>query len=170
MPNHVGVATPALSVWWWDVLGKGRASEHAAAFDVDWDVAGGRLRLPVLGDGDDELAALRVEDGELRYYDNRFPIAEGTLTDPGGNDPKSVHARQHYELMNYRRADAELNYRRFFAVNTLAGIRVELPEVFESSPTSRSGAGWTGDGWTGCASIIRTGWPIRAATWPIWRS
>ena len=44
-----------------------------------------------------------------------------------------MHARQHYELMNYRRADAELNYRRFFAVNTLAGIRVELPEVFELS-------------------------------------
>ena len=29
VPNHVGVATPALSVWWWDVLAKGRASEHA---------------------------------------------------------------------------------------------------------------------------------------------
>ncbi len=127
VPNHVGVGTPALSVWWWDVLSKGRDSEHAAAFDIDWDAGSGKLRLPVLGDGDKELDALRIEDGELRYYDHRFPIAEGT----GAGTPIQVHARQHYELMNYRRADAELNYRRFFAVNTLAGVRVELPEVFE---------------------------------------
>jgi len=114
VPNHVGVATAALSVWWWDVLARGRASEHADAFDIDWDAAGGKLRLPVLGDGDDEHAALRIEDGELRYHEHRFPIAEGTLTDlPGddrtGSDPRAVHARQHYELMNYRRADAERN-------------------------------------------------------------
>ncbi len=127
VPNHVGVSTPALSVWWWDVLGKGRESEHAAAFDIDWEAGHGKLRLPVLGDGDNELAALRIEDGELHYYEHRFPIAEGTE----GGTPIDVHARQHYELMNYRRADAELNYRRFFAVNTLAGVRVELPEVFE---------------------------------------
>ena len=30
-------------------------------------------------------------------------------------------------------ADDELNYRRFFAVNTLAGVRVEDPEVFDES-------------------------------------
>ena len=129
VPNHVGVGTPALSVWWWDVLSKGRDSEHAVAFDIDWEAGNGKLRLPVLGDGDDELAALRIEDGELRYYDHSFPIADGTEN----GTPVQVHRRQHYELMNYRRADAELNYRRFFAVNTLAGVRVELPEVFETT-------------------------------------
>ena len=41
--------------------------------------------------------------------------------------------RQHYELVDWRRADADLNYRRFFAVNTLAGLRVEVPEVFDAS-------------------------------------
>ena len=35
--------------------------------------------------------------------------------------------------MNWREADAELNYRRFFAVNTLAAVRVEDPEVFDES-------------------------------------
>src|SRR3954451_24886914 len=35
VPNHVGVATPHLSRWWWDVLTHGRGSAHAAAFDVD---------------------------------------------------------------------------------------------------------------------------------------
>jgi (1->4)-alpha-D-glucan 1-alpha-D-glucosylmutase len=42
--------------------------------------------------------------------------------------------------MHWRRADDDLNYRRFFAVNTLAGLRVELPEVFDDS--HRTILGW----------------------------
>ncbi|MET3806107.1 (1-_4)-alpha-D-glucan 1-alpha-D-glucosylmutase [Nakamurella sp. UYEF19] len=129
VPNHVGVATPSHSVWWWDVLAKGQESEHANAFDIDWDFGGGRLRLPMLGDGADELDHLEVVGDELHYYDHHFPIAAGTL----GGTAKQVHDRQHYELVSFRRADSELNYRRFFAVSTLAGIRVELPEVFAAS-------------------------------------
>jgi (1->4)-alpha-D-glucan 1-alpha-D-glucosylmutase len=44
-----------------------------------------------------------------------------------------VHARQHYELVDWRRADSELNYRRFFAINTLAGLRVEDPAIFDAT-------------------------------------
>ena len=44
-----------------------------------------------------------------------------------------MHDRQHYQLVSYRRADAEQNYRRFFAVTELAGIRVEDPQVFDRS-------------------------------------
>ncbi|WP_165068602.1 malto-oligosyltrehalose synthase [Marisediminicola senii] len=134
VPNHVGVATPAQSVWWWDLLTHGRESRYAEAFDVDWAFGGGKVRLPVLGDDEDgqsELEKLTIVGDELRYYDNRFPIAPGTADD--GATPAEVHARQNYELMNWRRADAELNYRRFFAVNTLAGIRVETPWVFDES-------------------------------------
>jgi (1->4)-alpha-D-glucan 1-alpha-D-glucosylmutase len=129
VPNHMGVASPKLNDWWWDVLTNGRESRYAQAFDIDWDFGKGKLRVPVLGDGDEDLAALTVENGELAYYDNRFPIAPGT----GGGTPQEVHARQSYELVNWRRADYDLNYRRFFAVNTLAGLRVEVPEVFDES-------------------------------------
>ncbi|WP_348790031.1 malto-oligosyltrehalose synthase [Leifsonia sp. NPDC080035] len=129
VPNHLGVAVPHENPWWWDVLTNGADAEHARAFDIDWAFGGGRLRIPVLGDGDDELDALRVEDGELRYYEHRFPIAPGTE----GGAPRDVHDRQHYELISWRRADAELNYRRFFAVNTLAGVRVEDPDVFDAT-------------------------------------
>ena len=34
--------------------------------------------------------------------------------------PAQVHDRQHYELVSFRRADTDQNYRRFFAVNSLA--------------------------------------------------
>ncbi len=142
VPNHVGTATPALSVWWWDLLLHGRDARYAQAFDVDWEFGNGKVRIPVLGDEDhpgSELEKLTIETGDdgapvLCYYNNRFPIAAGTLPDDGAEiDPVAVHARQNYELMNWRRADAELNYRRFFGVNTLAGIRVEVPWVFDES-------------------------------------
>jgi len=129
VPNHVGVATPKQSVWWWDLLTHGRQSRYAEAFDVDWEFGGGRVRIPVLGDEPDP--ELQIIGGQLAYYDNRFPIAPGTADD--GASASEVHSRQNYELMNWRRADAELNYRRFFAVNTLAGIRVETPWVFDES-------------------------------------
>jgi (1->4)-alpha-D-glucan 1-alpha-D-glucosylmutase len=128
VPNHMGVADAAEAAWWWDVLTHGRDSAHAAAFDIDWDAGGGKVRIPVLGSADD-VCELKVVDGELHYYDNRFPIAPGT----DGGTPQEVHARQHYELVDWRRADTDLNYRRFFAINTLAGLRVEDPAIFEAT-------------------------------------
>jgi len=138
VPNHMGVGMPAANAWWWDVLRLGRDSVWAGHFDIDWDVGNGRLRIPVLGDDADE--ALRVEGDELRYHDHRFPLAPGT----GAGSAAEVHARQHYELVHWTRADAELNYRRFFAVNELAAVRVELPEVFED--THREIIRWTRSG------------------------
>lgn len=134
VPNHVGVATPAQNPWWWSLLKEGQQSRYAQAFDVDWGIGGGRVRIPVLGD-DSDVDALEIKDGELRYYDHRFPLAEGTYTagDSTADDPREVHDRQHYELIGWRRADTDLNYRRFFAVNSLAGIRVEIPEVFDEA-------------------------------------
>ncbi|MQA32029.1 malto-oligosyltrehalose synthase [Modestobacter roseus] len=128
VPNHMGVADAHESGWWWDVLQHGRDSAHAGAVDIDWDFGGGKVRIPTLGSADD-VSALEVIDGELRYYDNRFPIAPGTE----GGTPQEVHSRQHYELVDWRRADDQLNYRRFFAINTLAGLRVEDPEVFRAT-------------------------------------
>lgn len=138
VPTHMAVAIPVLNAWWWEVLERGPAAEHAAYFDIDW--SGGRLLLPVLADGPAELDRLEVHGAELGYHDARFPIAAGT----GGGSPAQVHARQHYELVCWRRADAELNYRRFFDVTGLAGLRVELPGVF--ADTHREVLRWVAAG------------------------
>jgi len=136
VPNHMGVEDPAAAPWWWDVLQHGQQSAHAGAFDVDWEFGSGKVRIPVLGSADDveKLEVVAGGEGgdgaaELRYYDNRFPIAPGTES----GTPQEVHARQHYELVDWRRADSDLNYRRFFAINTLAGLRVEDPAVFDAT-------------------------------------
>jgi (1->4)-alpha-D-glucan 1-alpha-D-glucosylmutase len=123
VPNHVGVASPRPATWWWDVLEHGRASRFASYFDIDWDAGAGRLLVPVVGDGDEGAIEVDADAREVRYHELRLPMAPSTTT----------LDEQHYELASWRRGDAELNYRRFFTVTTLAGIRVEEPEVFDAS-------------------------------------
>jgi (1->4)-alpha-D-glucan 1-alpha-D-glucosylmutase len=107
------------------VLQHGQDSAYAGWFDIDW--SRDRIVVPILGDD----ATLTVSDGELRYYEHRFPLAPGSASE--GDDPDAVHARQHYELVHHSRGNHELNYRRFFAVTTLAGVRVEDPAVLEAT-------------------------------------
>jgi (1->4)-alpha-D-glucan 1-alpha-D-glucosylmutase len=125
VPNHLGIAHPIENPAWWDVLRLGRESPYAPWFDIDW--SRGRIVVPVLGD-DPQLTVL---DGELRYFEHRFPLAPGTWTE--GDDPAAVHDRQHYELVHHSVGNREVNYRRFFAITTLAGVRVEDPEVFSAT-------------------------------------
>ncbi|MCA1552696.1 malto-oligosyltrehalose synthase, partial [Bradyrhizobium sp. BRP19] len=40
--------------------------------------------------------------------------------------------RQHYKLGHWRLASSDINYRRFFDINNLAGIRVEDAGTFEA--------------------------------------
>jgi len=148
VPNHVGVATPHLNAWWWDLLKYGQSSPYAVAFDVDWDLGGGRVRIPVVGDddlvSDGRVGNLSIEGDELRYHHHRFPLTPSPTSPPSSpssaversrdlDDADEVHARQHYELVSWRAADHGLNYRRFFAITTLAGIRVEDRAVFDAS-------------------------------------
>ena len=137
VPNHMGIAVPAANPAWWDVLRLGRESPYARFFDIDWDRA--PIMVPVLA-GAGAVADLTIIDGQLAYHDLRFPIAPGTE----GGTPHQVHERQHYRLADWRRANSELNYRRFFDVTTLAAVRVEDPEVFEA--THATVLGWVAAG------------------------
>lgn len=143
VPNHVGVASPLLSVWWRSVLHHGSASPHAAAFDIDWQSGGGKVLLPILGDGPDEAKAITCDETAVHYYEHSFPLAPGSYRP--GDAAAAVLDRQHYRLVSFRRADTDLNYRRFFAVNSLAAIRVEDPTIFAASHSEiRS---WIEQGW-----------------------
>ncbi len=125
VPNHVGVAVPAVNPAWWSVLRDGPDSPYSRWFDIDW--SRGPLLIPVLGDDDGE--AITVDGDELRYHEHRYPIAPGT----GGGSTVETQQRQHYRLVHWRRGNAEVNYRRFFAISDLAAVRVEDPDVFAAT-------------------------------------
>ena len=137
VPNHAGVADATENPAWWDVLQHGQSSRFAHWFDIDWGRA--PILIPQLGDDADLSTELTVEKSsrtesgyELHYYDHAYPVAPGT--GPSDDDTaEAVHSRQFYRLAGYRTADTELNYRRFFAVTDLAGLRVEDADVFDAT-------------------------------------
>ncbi|MFF3887255.1 malto-oligosyltrehalose synthase [Streptomyces sp. NPDC001914] len=129
VPNHMAMA-PRHNHALWEVLREGPASPYARWFDIDWDAQDGRLLLPVLGDRlGAEIGQLKVDGDILRYYDHVFPLREGTAGLPM---PRLLDA-QWYRPAWWRLARTELNYRRFFSISELIGVRVEDPEVFAAT-------------------------------------
>ncbi|WP_420174537.1 malto-oligosyltrehalose synthase [Luteococcus sp. OSA5] len=130
VPNHLGIAKAWENPAWWSVLAHGQDSDYADWFDIDWSAP--RITVPVLGSPDD-LDRLELSDDlrELRFYEHRFPVAEGTAQP--GDSPREVHQRQHYELIPGSQGNDLLTHRRFFTVATLAGLRVEDPAVFDAT-------------------------------------
>jgi maltooligosyltrehalose synthase len=136
--NHM--AADDANAWWFDVLRHGRVSRYAAYFDIDWDVEDetlrGKVLLPVLGkplhealrDGEISLAHEGCEH-VVRYFQHHFPVS-GEVH--GDESLDAVLARQHYRLAWWRVANDEINWRRFFDINELVGLRMENAEAFEA--------------------------------------
>ena len=138
VPNHMAVpADISLNRQLWSVLRDGRDSPYSAWFDIDWPAQHDRMLLPILGGPLEScLDDLRVEqgggpDGEpvLRYFDHVLPLWPGTARLP----MRRLLESQHYRLAWWRDAATELNWRRFFDIATLIGIRVEDPVVFDAT-------------------------------------
>jgi len=65
--------------------------------------------------------------------DQKFPLAPGTHT---GSDLGTVLSRQHYQPSYWRLSNREGNYRRFFDIDGLIGVRVEAPTSSIARTTS----------------------------------
>ncbi|MCW7942530.1 alpha-amylase [Streptomyces hygroscopicus] len=129
VPNHMAMS-PRHNRPLWEVLREGPASPYARWFDIDWEAQGGQVLLPVLvGRLGEEIAHLKVDGDVLRYHDHEFPLREGTRSLPL---PRLLDA-QWYRPVWWRLARTELNYRRFFSISELIGVRVEDPEVFAAT-------------------------------------
>jgi len=158
VPNHM--ATHRRNRWWWAVLQHGRHSEYAHCFDIDWQAPGlrGKVLAPFLARPYGES----LRDGSLRVAVDEdsgspvieacgahYPIAAGTLHAMGmdgrqaaryydGADAEGrqrLHdllERQHYRLAWWRCAADCINWRRFFEISDLIGVRVEQPAVFDA--------------------------------------
>ncbi len=124
----------------------GRFASH---FDIQWEPPDpklhGKVLIPILGDHYERVLdrgelALEAQNGEpvLRYFENRFPITSDSI--PKGLSIEKLNSnraaldkliqKQNYCLAFWGEGDLKLNYRRFFAVNTLAAVRVEDEKVF----------------------------------------
>ncbi len=130
VPNHMGISKPWENRYWWDVLTHGRRSRYAHWFDIDWS-QGPLVNGVLAADATPDDLTLTPDGTELQYYEHRFPVAPGTWTP--GDSPRAVHDRQAYVLVPGVEANALLTHRRFFAVSTLAALRVEDPEVFAAT-------------------------------------
>jgi (1->4)-alpha-D-glucan 1-alpha-D-glucosylmutase len=159
VPNHMAVGGME-NPWWSDVLQHGQASRYATFFDIDWNSADpalrGKVLAPFLGEAYGEalrsgaITLARSDDGGppvIRYFDNRFPIRDAdhvaiAASSPDEHDPGTeagrarLHAlleRQYYRLAWWRTAGDEINWRRFFDINSLAALRIEDDAVFEAT-------------------------------------
>ncbi|MDX2968762.1 malto-oligosyltrehalose synthase [Kribbella solani] len=133
VPNHVAVPTPeSLNKALWSVLRLGPGSQYAEWFDVDWGSGNQPLLMAVLGRRIGKVLAdneLSVDGDVLRYYEHEYPLRPGTEQLP----LEELVTEQWYRLAHWRVADEELNYRRFFDVDTLAAVRQEIQEVFDAT-------------------------------------
>ncbi|MBM7367146.1 malto-oligosyltrehalose synthase [Gordonia hydrophobica] len=129
VPNHVGVADPEHNPWWTDVLTRGPASPYATFFDLDAQHSDGLINLPYLG-SEDDLERLALDDqGHLVLGDIVLPTAPGTWSP--GDTALAVHRLQHYRLVPHD--SRRVGYRRFLAVNGLAALRQDVPEVYDAT-------------------------------------
>ncbi|MNX59177.1 Maltooligosyl trehalose synthase [compost metagenome] len=149
------------NAWWRDVLAHGPASAWSRYFDIDWEsptpALRGKVLLPVLPEPYGvslELGVVRLHwdaggsAAELDVSGQRYPLAAASL--PRGAEPQAwlrqhdpaqpagrrrLHElleRQHYRLAWWRTAPDQINWRRFFEISELVGVRVEDEAVFDA--------------------------------------
>ncbi|WP_081629189.1 malto-oligosyltrehalose synthase [Methylopila sp. M107] len=159
VPNHMAVGGDD-NEWWLDVLAYGQGSRFGHFFDIDWEPAdpalAGKVLLPTLGmtygealrSGELKITREAKRGGlALRYADHLFPLrpqdryeieeagldAYDASTDEGRARLHTLLEKQNWRLAYWMVAGDEINWRRFFDVNELAGLRIADPAVFEAT-------------------------------------
>jgi (1->4)-alpha-D-glucan 1-alpha-D-glucosylmutase len=134
VPNHMAASLD--NPWWFDVLEKGEGSAYAQFFDVNWESK--KVLLPILGRPygealENQELRLTIENGRpiLRYFEQKLPIAAGA-ENLSVETLDGILSRQHYRLAYWRKAADSINYRRFFDISDLVGLRVEREDVYHA--------------------------------------
>lgn len=160
VPNHM--ATHPANAWWWDVLQHGPASRYATWLDIDWRSPDPTLRGKVLAPFLAEPYGDSLESGRIQLRFNEashdfcidvagtpYPVSPDTLgalglersqalrrydtaTPDGRLRLHELLERQHYRLAWWRCTADAINWRRFFEVSELIGVRVEQDDVFDA--------------------------------------
>jgi malto-oligosyltrehalose synthase/4-alpha-glucanotransferase len=150
VPNHM--AYHHSNKWLMDVLEKGKQSDYASFFDIDWS-AQDRLAAPFLNDTLEKVIAKKqlgilFKDGKYWFvhHNQFFPLndqSSAQVKDLAPNleqtiiltnsDPSLLHQlaeKQFYKLCYWKTTEKKINYRRFFTVNGLICLNMQLSKVF----------------------------------------
>ncbi len=73
------------------------------------------------------MSDVRAGDRRRRWRGS----TDRTAISPAGGASCRLIENQHWRAAHFRVAADDINYRRFFNINDLAGLRMELPEVFD---------------------------------------
>lgn len=159
VPNHMAYSARNRRLM--ETLKFGPRSAYGEFFDIDWEhpALDGKLLAPFLGRHyrqclDSGEIELRAAGGWARmgYYGLELPLSRETSfclgekdsagENAGGRytakdfpegDLDGIIARQHFAPSCWKRADEEINYRRFFTINGLIGVRVEDESIFDET-------------------------------------
>ncbi|NJB87660.1 malto-oligosyltrehalose synthase [Lewinella marina] len=127
VPNHTALTHE--NVWFKTVIGAGREGRYAGHFDIDWDHPRmpGRMMLPVLGE-EPEAAA---EAGQITHYRGGVKVYEDHWEGPEADREQPANGELPVQPVHWQRVNDFINYRRFFTVNQLIGMRTEEEAVYE---------------------------------------
>ncbi|WP_255404596.1 malto-oligosyltrehalose synthase [Mucilaginibacter sp. MD40] len=149
VPNHM--AFHHHNEWLMDLLKNGPESKYKNYFDqslAEGTLFHGPIMVPFLGD---DLQTV-IDSGELKlinkdnnyffsYADQEWPVNNHSVKELQVedldviNDNKeqllNIAAKQHYRLCSWKETDEQINYRRFFTVNSLICINIQNKEVFD---------------------------------------
>ena len=156
VPNHMSIEH-GNNKWWQDILKHGNSSPYADYFDIFWEesVPPGKINLCFLGAplaeviGNRQLVIIANEESGfsfLAYGSTPYPInhqgEEQIRAAMNAHDLEAlngdagflrmIHELQYYQL-SYWQQIGSINYSRFFAIETLARLRVEEQKVFDAA-------------------------------------
>ncbi|RFM30343.1 malto-oligosyltrehalose synthase [Deminuibacter soli] len=157
VPNHMAFSSDNARLN--DVLERGGHSAYHRFFDINWHHPNpeicGKLMVPFLGSNAEEAVDKKEIQLQwlhnkcvVKYFDNVYPLsfpAYRILQSYASSGPqqgidylnshpdalKHLLQQQFYLLSWWKKAELQMNYRRFFTVNSLICLRMEDKAVFD---------------------------------------
>ncbi|WP_116126948.1 malto-oligosyltrehalose synthase [Lewinella sp. IMCC34183] len=127
VPNHTALVSQ--NAWFKTVVADGPDGKYAGHFDIDWEhpALPGRMMLPVLG----AKAETAEADGQLRYYRDGVQVYDDYWEGPDADRDAAPDGELPVQPVHWQRVNDYINYRRFFTVNQLIGMKTEDQQVYD---------------------------------------
>ena len=127
VPNHTALHPD--NAWFKTVVQEGPNGAYAGHFDIDWahPRLPGRMVLPVLGDTPEKVR----EQGQLREYRHGVQVYDNYWEGPDADRDAEPAGELPVKPVHWLAVTDFINYRRFFTVNELIGMRTEERRVYE---------------------------------------